>query len=162
MEPGDQYFHYKNGICTIFGVAEHTERDEPLVVYKSEDGKVWARPKSAFDKPISKKNRRPQFTKILKLDDALGLIDEYKPGPNTSQMADGMYEAAVSLRAHYYKLSRQFGEIDGNLRIAVAMLATEMEKTGGFEEVLARPAVRSSIRHAREYLKRAGLLPSKD
>lgn len=44
-------------------------------------------------------------------------------------------------------------EIEGNMRLAVAMLATEMERDGRFSEVLSRPVVRESVGHARKNLK---------
>jgi hypothetical protein len=40
----------------------------------------------------------------------------------------------------------------GNLNIACAMMATEMERRGGFEEVLLRPAVVEAVQAAREYM----------
>jgi len=45
----------------------------------------------------------------------------------------------------------------GNMCLAVAMMATEMEKAqeahGAFKEVLERPAVSLSVEYARKYLK---------
>ena len=42
--------------------------------------------------------------------------------------------------------------IQGNLNIACAMMATEMERHGGFEKVLSRPAVVEAVHAAREYM----------
>lgn len=47
---GDKYRHYKGGEYVILEIAEHSETNEKLVVYKAlyGDGKVWARPYSMF------------------------------------------------------------------------------------------------------------------
>ena len=43
-------------------------------------------------------------------------------------------------------------ETHGNLNLAVAMMATEMQRRGGFDDVLARPAVVIAVQAARKYL----------
>lgn len=43
------YRHFKGKEYTALGIAEHTENNELLVIYVSnEDGKVWARPYDDF------------------------------------------------------------------------------------------------------------------
>lgn len=45
---GASYKHVKGGIYEVLCLAQHTERDESLVVYKSQVGIIWARPLSQF------------------------------------------------------------------------------------------------------------------
>ncbi len=42
------YKHYKGGLYHIIGLATHTETKELLVIYKSEDGELYARPEHIF------------------------------------------------------------------------------------------------------------------
>lgn len=53
------------------------------------------------------------------------------------------------------KVQSDLGVIDGNLRIACAMMAREMEAHGGFDEVLSRPAVKLSVLYSRKWLYKA-------
>ena len=43
-----KYRHYKGGIYTFLCGAQHTERDEALIIYKNERNDVFARPASMF------------------------------------------------------------------------------------------------------------------
>lgn len=46
---GEKYRHYSGGEYEVIAVANHTETQEELVIYRSlSDHKVWARPKSIF------------------------------------------------------------------------------------------------------------------
>lgn len=45
---GRYYKHYKGGIYQVIDVAMHTEDNYPLVVYKSTNDNVWARPLDMF------------------------------------------------------------------------------------------------------------------
>lgn len=43
------YQHYKGGIYEVLGVGKQSETMEDLVLYKGQDGKLWARPKELFN-----------------------------------------------------------------------------------------------------------------
>lgn len=43
--------HYKGGLYQKIADALHSETEEPLVIYRSADGRWWARPKAMFDEP---------------------------------------------------------------------------------------------------------------
>jgi hypothetical protein len=43
-----KYRHYKGGVYTGICLASHTENDETLVIYRSENGGIWARPAPMF------------------------------------------------------------------------------------------------------------------
>lgn len=46
---GGRYRHYKGGEYEVLTIAQHTETNEDLVVYKNvENGHIWARPKTIF------------------------------------------------------------------------------------------------------------------
>lgn len=46
--PLGPYQHYKGGKYEVLGTGKHSETGEELVVYRSNDGKIWARPKGMF------------------------------------------------------------------------------------------------------------------
>ena len=49
IEIGGRYRHYKGGEYEVLTLAQHTETNEELVVYKNiENGHIWARPKTIF------------------------------------------------------------------------------------------------------------------
>ena len=49
-----RYRHYKGGEYTVMGVAQHSETDEALVVYRPEYGDrgLWVRPLSMFQESV--------------------------------------------------------------------------------------------------------------
>ncbi|MDA0207856.1 MAG: DUF1653 domain-containing protein [bacterium] len=66
IEPGT-YKHYKGGIYEVLFEAEQTETREMLVIYRGQDGRFWARPKTMF---LEKVNGRPRFKKTVEKKDA--------------------------------------------------------------------------------------------
>ncbi|CAM4469326.1 DUF1653 domain-containing protein [Paenibacillus xylanexedens] len=42
------YRHFKGGIYEFLQTAEHSETHEILVIYRNEDGKIYARPYEMF------------------------------------------------------------------------------------------------------------------
>ncbi|OZG73829.1 hypothetical protein BTA51_08500 [Hahella sp. CCB-MM4] len=48
------YQHYKGGRYQVYGVARHSETEEPLVVYRPLYGEraLWARPLSMFSETV--------------------------------------------------------------------------------------------------------------
>ncbi|MBP5471662.1 MAG: DUF1653 domain-containing protein [Lachnospiraceae bacterium] len=52
---GELYRHFKGGLYRIVTIAQHTETQEGLVIYRSEDdpSKVWARPVTLFCSPLT-------------------------------------------------------------------------------------------------------------
>ena len=53
---GELYKHFKGGLYRIVTIAQHTETEEGLVIYRSEDdpSKVWARPVVNFLSPVDR------------------------------------------------------------------------------------------------------------
>ena len=53
---GELYRHFKGGLYRIVTIAQHTETQEGLVIYRSEDdpSKVWARPVTLFCSPVDR------------------------------------------------------------------------------------------------------------
>ena len=53
LAPG-RYRHYTGGEYTVLGVAQHSETDEALVVYRPEygDRSLWVRPLSMFQECV--------------------------------------------------------------------------------------------------------------
>ncbi len=43
-----KYQHFKGGVYEVIGVARHSETLEEMIVYKSEEGEFWVRPKKCF------------------------------------------------------------------------------------------------------------------
>lgn len=62
---------------------------------------------------------------------------------------------AGTMLIRHIQAIQQDGVVVGNLNIAVAMLTTEMEKQGGFDEVLSRPAVKDAVESSRAYMSAA-------
>jgi hypothetical protein len=51
--PGEKYQHYKGGTYEIISLAQHTETQEKMVVYKSINfGSVYVRPLDIWNSPI--------------------------------------------------------------------------------------------------------------
>lgn len=66
LQPG-KYEHFKGGIYTVFHVAEHTETNEPFVIYKNpHSDTIWARPYFMFIEKVKDDNGNevPRFKKI--------------------------------------------------------------------------------------------------
>lgn len=51
--PGRMYRHYKGGLYVVEAIAEHTEREERLVIYRHTSGSVHARPVDEWNRPIN-------------------------------------------------------------------------------------------------------------
>lgn len=53
---GELYRHFKGGLYRIVTIAQHTETQEGLVIYRSEEdpSKVWARPVTLFCSPVDR------------------------------------------------------------------------------------------------------------
>ena len=49
--PGRRYKHKKGGTYTVLHIAEHTERDETLVIYQHSTGSIHARPRDNWEDP---------------------------------------------------------------------------------------------------------------
>ena len=47
------YVHYKGGIYVVLTLAQHTERDEELVIYRHLSGAVYARPVEDWMSPVT-------------------------------------------------------------------------------------------------------------
>ena len=58
------YRHYKGGLYEVLGMAEHTETEEPLVIYYplGRHSELWARPEYMWDDYINAEIKR--FTKV--------------------------------------------------------------------------------------------------
>lgn len=70
--PGQVWQHYKGGTYEVISCAQHTEREEILVVYRSVAfGSIYARPLSIWyesvDSPTSKK-KVARFTQVITSD----------------------------------------------------------------------------------------------
>jgi hypothetical protein len=64
--PGERWQHYKGGIYEIITLANHSETQEALVIYKSIPfGSVYARPLSMWQEPCTLDEKSmARFTKI--------------------------------------------------------------------------------------------------
>jgi hypothetical protein len=53
MTPG-AYRHFKGNFYWVYGVARHSETDEPMVVYRALYGsrELWVRPYAMFTSPV--------------------------------------------------------------------------------------------------------------
>jgi hypothetical protein len=53
LQPG-RYRHYKGGEYAVYGVATHSETEEPMVVYRPlyGDRALWVRPLSMFEETV--------------------------------------------------------------------------------------------------------------
>jgi hypothetical protein len=63
ITPG-RYRHYKGNEYTVLGVAQHSETQEELVVYRQEYGDhgLWVRPKKMFMETVAVDGREvPRF-----------------------------------------------------------------------------------------------------
>jgi hypothetical protein len=64
--PGERWQHYKGGVYEIITLANHSETQEPLVIYKSIPfGSVYARPLTMWDEVCEIENgQQPRFIKL--------------------------------------------------------------------------------------------------
>jgi hypothetical protein len=78
IEPG-LYRHYKGGRYRVFGVARHSETEQPLVVYQALYGErgLWVRPLAMFHETVTVEGRpQPRFA-----------LEQ--PGPGLDMLAEG-------------------------------------------------------------------------
>lgn len=55
------YRHYKGGLYRVLAVAHHSETNEALTIYVSEEtGQIWARPADAFFGEVEVDGQRRQ------------------------------------------------------------------------------------------------------
>ena len=52
---GKKYRHYKGNVYQIIALALHSETNEEMIVYKSEKGDVWVRPKYMWNEIIKER-----------------------------------------------------------------------------------------------------------
>ncbi len=63
LQPG-RYRHFKGGEYAVYGVATHSETEEPMVVYRPlyGEGALWVRPLSMFQETVEHEGRTvPRF-----------------------------------------------------------------------------------------------------
>lgn len=55
LRPG-LYRHFKGGLYTVLGVAQYSENEEKMVVYRAEygDHQLWVRPYDMFVGPVDR------------------------------------------------------------------------------------------------------------
>ena len=55
IEAGKKYRHFKGQIMEVICIANHSETEELLVIYKHlDDDKIWARPLNMFNSLVDK------------------------------------------------------------------------------------------------------------
>lgn len=66
LDPDDMIKHYKGGIYKFLSWAKHTETQELLMVYRTEDGELtWARPWTMFHDLVEVDGKFvPRFSKL--------------------------------------------------------------------------------------------------
>lgn len=60
MEPiptEGSYKHFKGDVYDVAGVGKHSETGEELVIYRGDDGDLWARPLRSFREHVDCSNR---------------------------------------------------------------------------------------------------------
>lgn len=68
VTPG-RYRHFKGGIYDVVGVATDSETEEPIVVYKSVDGRLWTRSLAMFTEIVERDGATMQ--RFERLDNSL-------------------------------------------------------------------------------------------
>ena len=59
--------HYKGGLYRVLGQAVHTETEERMTVYQTEDGRWWARPAAMFEETVMVDGEAmPRFRPFIK------------------------------------------------------------------------------------------------
>ena len=63
-----QYEHYKGGRYEVIGVAQHSETNEELVIYRSlaGDQQIWARPLAMFLEEVKIGGKKMPRFKLIK------------------------------------------------------------------------------------------------
>lgn len=60
-----RYRHFKGGLYEVVGVATDSETEEPVVVYKSADGRLWTRSLAMFAEAVERDGvTRPRFERL--------------------------------------------------------------------------------------------------
>ena len=80
------YRHFKGNLYWAFGIAQHSETEEPLVVYRAlyGDGSLWARPLAMFLEPVDRAKypdvvQEMRFEKIADDDPAILAVRQAHP-----------------------------------------------------------------------------------
>lgn len=63
IEIGKTYKHYKGNLYKIIAFAKCSETLEDLIIYQSQDGKTWARPRKMWNEVVDN-NSTLRFTLI--------------------------------------------------------------------------------------------------
>lgn len=50
--PAGTYRHFKGGIYALVGVGRHSETEEPHVIYRAADGRIWVRPLAMWSEVV--------------------------------------------------------------------------------------------------------------
>ena len=61
------YRHFKGGVYRVIDIATHTETEEPMVIYRSENQpeRLWARPLSMWEETVIRDGQQyKRFTQI--------------------------------------------------------------------------------------------------
>ena len=71
LQPG-KYRHFKGGEYAVYGVATHSETEEPMVVYRPlyGEGALWVRPLAMFREAVQHDGRtmsRFEFVSAMEL-----------------------------------------------------------------------------------------------
>lgn len=72
IEVGKSYRHFKGHIVKVICVAEHTETEEVLVIYKHQDSdRIWARPYDMFNSLVDKE-KYPNVDQLYRFESVNG------------------------------------------------------------------------------------------
>lgn len=66
IRPG-RYRHFKGGEYEVYGVARHSETEEPMVVYRPlyGEGGLWVRPAAMWNETVERDGvTRPRFERV--------------------------------------------------------------------------------------------------
>ena len=87
---GELYRHFKGGLYRIVTIAQHTETQEGLVIYRSEDdpSKVWARPVTLFCSPVDRV-KYPDATQEMRFEKVTGDGKTVSPAPAAKAASSG-------------------------------------------------------------------------
>lgn len=87
---GELYRHFKGGLYRIVTIAQHTETQEGLVIYRSEDepSKVWARPVTLFCSPVDRV-KYPDATQEMRFEKVTGDGRTVSPAPAAKAASNG-------------------------------------------------------------------------
>lgn len=63
------YKHYKGSLYKLVCIATHSETEEKLVIYKDENGDVFARPYDMFYETVQINDKEvPRFSKVSEIE----------------------------------------------------------------------------------------------